>query len=71
MPNAMKDAGEFTPFPSSNHGSVVNFILCDGSMRSIATTIDRTVYLKLITPAGSVRRFPGFVPQEILSGNDF
>lgn len=71
LPNAMKDAGEFTPFPSSNHTGVVNYMMCDGSMRSVSTTIDRKVYLKLLTAAGSARRFPGFIPQEPLSDNEY
>jgi len=71
MPNAMKSAGENTPFPSSNHFQIVNFALCDGSVRSISENIGRTVYLKILTPAGAKRRFTGFVPEDLLNGNDF
>lgn len=72
LPNAMKDSGENTPFPSSNHpGGVVSFALCDGSVQTLSANIDRLVYLKLLTPAGTPRRFPGFVPQDILGENDF
>jgi prepilin-type N-terminal cleavage/methylation domain-containing protein/prepilin-type processing-associated H-X9-DG protein len=71
MPDKMKEWGENTPFPSSNHFGVVNFAMCDGSVRSISKDIDRKVYLKVLTPAGSHRRFPGFLPQDILSEGDF
>lgn len=71
LPNAMKNAGEDTPFPSSNHFQIVNFALCDGSVRSITDNVDRTVYLKVLTPAGSKRRFADFVPQELLDSRDF
>lgn len=67
MPNVMKDSGEETPFPSSNHYGVVNFVLCDGSARPIIDEIDRTVYLQLMTPAGSRRRPFSFTPEEPLS----
>lgn len=71
LPNDMKLSGENTPFPSSNHFGVVNFAMCDGSIRTISDEIDRKVYLKLLTPAGSHRRFPGFIPQDILSDNEY
>jgi prepilin-type N-terminal cleavage/methylation domain-containing protein len=71
LPNAMKNAGENTPFPSSGHFQIVNFALCDGSVRSIEENVDRTVYLKVMTPAGSKRRFADFVPQELLDSRDF
>jgi prepilin-type N-terminal cleavage/methylation domain-containing protein/prepilin-type processing-associated H-X9-DG protein len=41
------------PFPSSNHSSGVNIVMCDGSVKFLTDTIDGTVYSKLITPAGS------------------
>ncbi|MFO0977188.1 MAG: DUF1559 domain-containing protein [Planctomycetaceae bacterium] len=70
-PNAMKNAGENTPFPSSNHFQIVNFAFCDGSVRTVSENVDRTVYLKILTPAGAKRRFTGFVPEDLLNGNDF
>jgi len=69
--NASRNAPEGTPFPSSNHPSSVNFALIDGSTRTISDGIDRTVYLRLMTPAGTKLRFPGFVTEEVLSGNQF
>lgn len=71
LPNAMKRSGENTPFPSSNHIGIVNFAMCDGTVVSLSDTIDRKVYLKLLTPAGSKRRFTGFLPQDILSDNEY
>jgi prepilin-type N-terminal cleavage/methylation domain-containing protein len=71
LPNAMKDSGENTPFPSSHHFGIVNFAFCDGTVKSLSEDIDRTVYLKLLTPAGARRRFTGFVPQDILSSNEY
>jgi prepilin-type N-terminal cleavage/methylation domain-containing protein len=71
IPTDWDDDGEFTPFPSSNHTGVVNYMMCDGAMRSVSTTIDRKVYLKFLTAAGSTRRFPGFIPQEPLSDNEY
>lgn len=70
-PNASRNKSEGTPTPSSNHASIVNFAMLDGSTRTISEDIERTVYLRLITPAGSRQRFPGFVTEEILSGNDY
>ena len=71
LPNAMRDSGEGTPFPSSWHPGVVNVAFCDGSMKTISNSIDRQVYIQLMTPAGTRRRFPGFVPEEPLSQNNY
>ncbi|GAB5445057.1 MAG: DUF1559 domain-containing protein [Fuerstiella sp.] len=71
MPNDNRFAQEGIPVPSSNHPSVVNFVMADGSARSISDSIDRTVYTSLVTPAGSRMRWPGFVPETPLSGTDF
>ncbi|MEZ6125737.1 MAG: DUF1559 domain-containing protein [Planctomycetaceae bacterium] len=71
LPNAMRFSGEGTPFPSSNHFGVINVVLCDGSTRSISDSIDRTVYVQLLTPAGVRRRFAGFVSESPLSQADF
>jgi len=71
LPNDMKTAGEGTPFPSSNHYGVVNFVMCDGSTRTISEDVDRQVYLRLMTPAGTRLRFAGFVPEDTLSESDY
>ena len=69
--NSNRDDAEGVPFPSSNHPGVVNFAIVDGSTRTIHENIDRTVYLRLLTPAGTKSRFPGFQPEEILSDNEW
>jgi len=71
LPNAMKEFGEATPFPSSNHLGVVNIAMCDGAVRTISEDIGREVYLRLITPAGTKRRFPTFVPEQPVNSNEF
>lgn len=71
VPNASRNKPEGTPTPSSNHPSIVNFAMVDGSTRTISEDIERTVYLRLMTPAGSKRRFAGFVPEDILSASDY
>ncbi len=40
------------PFVTSGHPSGDNFAFCDGAVRYISSTIDGTVYSKLVTPAG-------------------
>jgi prepilin-type N-terminal cleavage/methylation domain-containing protein len=64
LPNAMRDAGEGTPFPSSNHAGIVDVAFCDGSVTSINNEIDRRAYLQLLTPGGTQRRFAGFIPED-------
>lgn len=71
LPNANRFAGEGTPTPSSNHSSICNFIMADGSARSISDTVERRVYLRLLTPAGTKLRWPGFVAETPLSANEF
>jgi prepilin-type processing-associated H-X9-DG protein len=41
------------PFANSGHPGGNNFCYCDGSVRFLSTTIDGSVYARLITPAGS------------------
>jgi prepilin-type processing-associated H-X9-DG protein len=41
------------PFSNSAHPGGVNVGFCDGAVRFIISTIDGTVYSKIITPAGS------------------
>jgi hypothetical protein len=71
VPNASRNKPEGTPTPSSNHPSIVNFAMVDGSTRTISEDIERTVYLRLMTPAGAKLRFPGFVTEDVLSGTDY
>ena len=71
MPNDNLHKGEGIPTPSSFHSGVTNFVMADGSTRTISENIDRVVYTNLLTPAGSRLRWPGFVPEEPLSGADF
>lgn len=71
LPNAGLHAGEGMPTPSSNHPGVVNFVLADGSTRTISDSVAASVYIQLLTPAGTKRRWPGFVPEAPLSGNSF
>src|SRR5262249_10615966 len=40
------------PYLLSNHSSGVNTVFCDGSARLLKSTINGSVYAKLITPAG-------------------
>jgi prepilin-type N-terminal cleavage/methylation domain-containing protein len=37
---------------SSNHGSITNFLLCDGSVRGLKDSIDPTAWIAICTPAG-------------------
>ena len=51
------------PYPNSAHPGGCNMAFCDGGARFIRSTIDGTVYSKLLTPAGSnlppaVRQLP-------------
>jgi prepilin-type processing-associated H-X9-DG protein len=40
------------PFANSGHPGGANFVFCDGAVRFLSSTIDGTLYAKLITPAG-------------------
>jgi prepilin-type N-terminal cleavage/methylation domain-containing protein len=53
VPNASRNKPEGTPTPSSNHPSIVNFAMVDGSARTISEDIERTVYLRLMTASRS------------------
>jgi prepilin-type processing-associated H-X9-DG protein len=57
------------PFPNSGHPGGVNMSFCDGSTRFIRSTIDGTVYAKLITPAGS--KLPLYCRQMPVDTADF
>jgi prepilin-type processing-associated H-X9-DG protein len=41
------------PFSNSAHSGGCNMVLCDGAVHLISSTINGTVYAKIITPAGS------------------
>jgi prepilin-type processing-associated H-X9-DG protein len=41
------------PFANSGHPGGANFVFCDGATRFLSSTIDGTVYAKIITPAGN------------------
>jgi prepilin-type N-terminal cleavage/methylation domain-containing protein/prepilin-type processing-associated H-X9-DG protein len=57
------------PFSNSGHPGGCNMMFCDGAVRFITSTIDGTVYSKLITPAGS--RLPLYAKQMPLSQDAF
>lgn len=71
LPNAELRAGEGMPFPSSNHGTHVNFVMVDGSTVSIANEIDAGVYRALITPAGSRGKPKYFLKESRIKDGDF
>lgn len=54
-----------SPRPSSLHPGAVNMAFCDGSCKVISTSIDDTVYARLLTPMG------GRFGQDVLSDADF
>ena len=71
LPNAMRNNGERTPFPSSNHSGTVNCVMVSGTTRTLSEDIDRGVYTRLMTASGAqLRNLPGFQPQNPL-GSDF
>jgi prepilin-type N-terminal cleavage/methylation domain-containing protein/prepilin-type processing-associated H-X9-DG protein len=51
-----------SPYANSGHPGGCNMVFCDGATRFISSTIDGTVYSKILTPAGSklgtMRQFP-------------
>lgn len=71
LPNAMRDAGEGTPFPSSNHSGGVNVVFVSGAGRFLSDSIDRSIYARLITPRGTRARgsIPGFQPQDPIANS--
>ena len=54
-----------SPRPSSLHPGAVNMAFADGSCKVISSSIDNTVYARLLTPMG------GRFGQNVLSDNDF
>ena len=60
------------PFPNSRHIGIVVASFCDGTVRTLTENLDRSVYVRLITPgAARPRTITGFVAEQPLSGNDF
>ncbi len=57
------------PFSNSSHPGGCNMGFCDGSVRFINSTIDGTVYSKIITPAGS--KLPLWLKQQPVSQDAF
>jgi prepilin-type processing-associated H-X9-DG protein len=57
------------PFANSGHAGGANFVFCDGAVRYISTTIDGTVYARIITPAGE--NLPAEIRQTPLSAGAF
>ena len=54
-----------SPRPSSLHPGAVNMAFCDGSCKVISSSIDDSVYARLLTPMG------GRFGQNVLSSSDF
>jgi prepilin-type N-terminal cleavage/methylation domain-containing protein/prepilin-type processing-associated H-X9-DG protein len=57
------------PFTNSSHPGGANMGFCDGAIRFISSTIDGTVYAKIITPAGS--KLPFYAKQLPVSQDAF
>jgi len=51
-----------SPYANSGHPGGLNMVFCDGATRFVTSTIDGTVYAKIVTPSGSklgtLRQFP-------------
>ncbi len=63
--NSLPLTGSGIPRPSSNHLGAVNFVFCDGSVKSINENLDSSVYARLVTPDGKT------YSQPLLSGNSY
>lgn len=67
-------------FPNGQHVGIIVAGFADGTVRTLAETIDTNVYTRLVTPSGARKR-PGisvaagrshnFLPEDPLSDNDF
>jgi len=57
-----------SPFVSSGHPAGFNAVFCDGSVKFLSSTINGTVYSKIITPAGS--KLPLWLKQLPVSEDD-
>ncbi|MCX6123836.1 MAG: DUF1559 domain-containing protein [Proteobacteria bacterium] len=61
-----------SPYPNSRHIGLVVASFCDGTVRTVTENIDRSVYVRLITPGGArLRTISGFLPEDPLAGNEF
>ena len=58
------------PFLSSLHPGVVVVGFCDGSVKPLNDGIDKSVYLRLMTPSGTLQK-SGFTAESPLSGDSF
>jgi prepilin-type processing-associated H-X9-DG protein len=59
----------YFPFSNSAHPGGCNMVFCDGAVRFISSSINGTVYSKIITPAGG--RLPTAFRQLPVSTDDF
>jgi len=59
----------YFPFSNSAHPGGCNMVFCDGAVRFITSTINGTVYSKILTPAGG--RLPTAFRQLPVSTDDF
>jgi prepilin-type N-terminal cleavage/methylation domain-containing protein len=60
------------PYPNSRHIGIVVASFCDGTVRTLTENMERSVYVRLITPgAARPRSISGFSPESPLSGNEF
>jgi prepilin-type processing-associated H-X9-DG protein len=57
------------PFANSGHPNGSNFVFCDGATRYIRSTIDGTVYAKILTPAGG--QLPAALKQYPVAQEEF
>lgn len=60
-------------FPNGQHVGIIVAAFADGTVRTLAETIDAGVYTRLVTPSGARKRpaITNFVPENPLSDNDF
>ena len=56
------------PYSNSGHPGGFNVVMCDGSVKFLSSTINGTVYAKIITPAGS--KLPPYCKQFPVSADD-
>jgi prepilin-type processing-associated H-X9-DG protein len=55
------------PYTNSGHPGVFNAVFCDGSVRTLSSTINGVVYASIITPAGS--KLPSIYKQMPVDGD--
>jgi prepilin-type N-terminal cleavage/methylation domain-containing protein len=60
------------PYPNSRHIGLVVASFCDGAVKTLSENVDRSVYIRLITPGGArPRSISGFSAESPLGGNEF